>query len=382
MIPTLFIFLATGTALWYLGVILLLYRGLFSLRDPEAAGNRRFSVVIAARNEASNIGNCLESVLSQSIPPERFEVVVVNDRSTDETEEIIGKFEKRFSNLSHVTIDSVPSGISPKKWAVEQGAAKTKNEIIVFTDADCTVPSSWLATIDLFFTSDVGAVQGITSYRYIAGMNELFFKLQSLDFLSHGIVSAAAIGAGIPINSNANNLAVRRSAYLEVGGLSGKIGRIVSGDDDLLLQKIWKSGKWKIVFMANRKGVVETMPTPDLKTLFYQRARWGSKTIHYQPKQVILLSGVFCFYAALTATFFFWYYNQFFIILTSILILVKFAGECFLMIPGLRRFGKRELIPFLPIASILHLPLVLIAVAAGIFGKFTWKGQLFSRTIK
>ena len=381
MLLLIFIIGAAVTACWYLGVVFFLLRGLHGLTPAEQAHGHQFSIVIAARNEENNIAHCLDTVFSQTIDPNRFEVIVVNDRSTDATQEIINRYKKRFPQLTSITIDTTPAGISPKKHAVTQGVARAKYDIIVFTDADCRVPPTWLDTIDRFFTPPVGLVQGITAYHYLPGMNRLFFNLQSIDFLSHGIVAAAAIGADIPINSNANNFAFRREAFDASGGLTTNIGHVVSGDDDLLLQKIWKQHKWKILFMTDHKGTVTTMPTPTLYALFQQRARWGSKTVHYNSLQVLLLTGVFLFYLFVATSFVVSVISAKLYFFTILLFLIKFIGEAFLMIPGLRHFGHSYLLPLLPVASLLQLPLVLFAVLIGIFGKFSWKEQSFSRTI-
>ena len=132
------------TACWYCGVIVFLYRGFHALPPLGEPGNHRFSVIIAARNEAANIVSCLESIFAQSIAPDRFEVIVVNDRSTDTTAEIVTQLEHRFPNLSHLNIEATPTGVSPKKWAVAQGVAQARHEIIVFTDADCRVSPTWI----------------------------------------------------------------------------------------------------------------------------------------------------------------------------------------------------------------------------------------------
>ena len=373
---------AGAAALWYCGTILFLCAGLRRLPPAGQAGNHCFSIVIAARNEAPNIAALLDSVMAQTIPVQRYEVIIVNDRSTDETAAIVEGYANRFPNLRLYSINAAPPGIAPKKYAVSRGVAASRHEIIVFTDADCSVPATWLETIDRHFSDPVGLVQGITAYRQVRGMNRLFFSLQALDFLSHGIVAAAAIGAGLPINSNANNFAFRRSAFNEAGGLTEKIGHVVSGDDDLLLQKIWKTNRWDIIFMTDPAGAVTTMPTMTPRELFHQRARWGSKTVHYNPKQAVLLAGVFLFYLSIVVSAVLSPAAPRILWCTTILMLIKYTGESMVMIPGLRRFNHPELMPLLPLASLLQLPLVLAAVIVGLFGKFMWKDQSFSRTIK
>jgi len=278
----------------FAAVILFLRRGLYKLPPAAeqagasgngggAAGNNTFSIIVSARNEAQNLPACLDSIFSQNIPADRYEAVIADDRSTDATPQILRDAAAKRPNLRVVTVTETPRGISPKKHAVTTAIAASKNAVIVFTDADCVVPPTWLDSIDRNLAGGAALVQGITTYSYPPGMNRLFWGLQSVDFLSHGIIAAAAIAAGLPINSNANNMAFRREA-----------------------------------FMTDPAGAVETGPTPTLAALFEQRRRWGAVTVHY--------------------------------------------------------FNKKHLRKYIVPASIIQLPMVLIAVVSGVFGKFEWKG--------
>jgi cellulose synthase/poly-beta-1,6-N-acetylglucosamine synthase-like glycosyltransferase len=381
---TIFIIISSLFSLFYLYAIFFLYRGLHQLSRSAAPvdhHNHSFSIVIAARDEESNIAACLESVLSQTIESQRYEVILIDDRSRDGTNEAARGIAHNHGNLTVLSVTHTPSGWSPKKYAVSRGIAAARNEVIVFTDADCRAPATWLEAIDKRFDARTGLVQGITAYRRPAGMNKLFFGIQALDFLSHGIVAAAAIGAGFPLNSNANNLAFRKSAFTDCGGYGGA-GSVVSGDDDLLLQRIYKSKKWRVRYMTDPRGAVETFPAPTVKAVFEQRKRWGSKTVHYNTRQVIFLGGIFCFYCSLlvgciAAAAFpgLW-------LAVGLLFMIKSTGEAALLIPGTALFNKKELRPFIPFASLLHLPMVIAAVVTGVFGKFGWKGQTFKRTME
>ena len=338
-------------------------------------------MVIAARNEERNIEKCLQSVFSQDLPTDRYEVIVINDRSQDSTPEILSNLQSQFKNLKVITITETPAGISPKKYAVTKGIESASNEIIVFTDADCTVKPQWLSAINNNFKSDTGLVQGITSYGYINGMSKVFFGLQAIDFLSHGVIAAAAIGANLPVNSNANNLAFRKSAFHEIGGY-GSDSKVVLGDDDHLLQKVWKSKRWKVRFMADNRAIAETEPTQTPRAVFEQRRRWGSVTVHYQPSQILLLSLVFQFYLMTAITAIIAIFHHSFLNVFAGLLLVKLAGEFVLLIPGTRIFGKKNLRKYILPASLIQLPMVIGAVLLGVFCKFDWKGQKMSRKIK
>jgi len=372
--------IATASILWYLAGIIILRRGLNALPEKGPAQNLSFSIIIAARNEQHTIEACLRHVFAQTMATERFEVIVVNDRSYDNTPVILEKLTREYPRLKHITIHETPQGVVPKKNAIVTGLEIAEKDIICLTDADCLVPPGWLESLDRFFTPETGLVQGITTYRKPENMSVLFFGLQATDFISHGIVAAAAIGAGIPINSNANNLSFRRSAFEQVGGY-GDTENIVSGDDDLLLQRINNHPLWKVVYMTDKEGMVETWATPTLGQVLEQRKRWASITVHYDLPQTILLSGVFILYTlivSLLAAAFFYPLSGYY---AALLLIVKLAGECVLMLPGLRIFHRRSLARYIIPASFLQLPLVLFSVIAGVFGRFSWKEQGFRRKV-
>lgn len=374
----LFTILSAILSLIYLFVILFFYRGLRRLSPSSAPHHLRFSVVIAARNEERNIENCLKSVLSQTIESSRYEVILVNDRSTDATAAIAAAMAESHPNLSVVTVAETPQGVSPKKHAVLQGILRAKEEVIVFTDADCIVPPVWLETIGMYFDANTGLVQGITTYAEAPGMNRFFYGIQAVDFLSHAVVSAAAIGANLPLNSNANNFAFRKKAFDEANGY-GVDGAVVSGDDDLLLQRIWRNTPWRIRYMTDAAAAVRTLPTQSAAGVFEQRKRWGSKTVHYSRMQVSVLSSVFIFYLAIAAVFCAGFFKPMLFFVFCGMLLVKILGELALMVPGTKLFGEQRLRKYLVPASLIQLPMVLLSVVLGVFGKFMWKEQKFGR---
>jgi cellulose synthase/poly-beta-1,6-N-acetylglucosamine synthase-like glycosyltransferase len=384
MLLKIVIVVALFASLWYLTAILILARALMKVAKVKTGTPQglSFSIVIAARNEEANIAACLKSILEQTISIDRYEIIVVDDRSSDKTAEIVSGFIQKYPQVQLLKVKDVPQGIVPKKHAISKGVACATNEIIVFTDADCIVLPTWLETIDRYFTVEVGFLQGITSYFYVPGMNRLFYGLQAVDFLSHGVVAASAIAAGIPINSNANNMAIRKQVFIQLGGYSNGMERIVSADDDLLLQKVWQSKQWHVVFMSDTAGAVTTKPTMSVSGVFDQRKRWGSNTAHYAPLQVIFLSGIFLFYCVIFLQIILAAFNPFYLYILIALTSVKFAGELVMMLPGTALFGRKELRKYLLPGSLLQLPVVLGAVVMGIFGTFSWKDQKFHRKLK
>jgi len=390
----------------FAAVILFLRNGLYKLPQNGSANDtadggglgRTFSIIVAARNEAENLPACLDSIFSQDMPADRYEVVIADDRSTDATPQILCGAAAERPNLRVVTITQTPPGISPKKHAVTTAVAASKNEIIAFTDADCVVPPTWLSSLNKHFADDgVAMVQGITTYSRPPDMDSRFWGLQSVDFLSHGIIAAAAIAADLPINSNANNMAFRRKVFDAIGGYEAN-AKVVPGDDDQLLQRVWAYGRNlrkssaagkdnacpnRVVFMTDPAGAVETAPTPTLAMLFEQRRRWGAVTVHYGARQIVLLSAVFAFYLTIAATAVISIFSpaRYLPIFLS-LMLVKLTGELALMIPGSRIFQKKHLRKYIFPASIIQLPVTLASVIFGVFGGFKWKGRKSGRTVE
>jgi cellulose synthase/poly-beta-1,6-N-acetylglucosamine synthase-like glycosyltransferase len=375
---TLVITISALLSLWYLLVILFLRHGLSRLPSPGAPSGERFSIVIAARNEERNIKACLDSVLGQTITPDRFEVIVADDRSTDRTAAIVEELRLTHANLKLTKVTSCPAGVSPKKNALLAAIALVRNPVIVCTDADCRVQPTWLETLDRYLAPGVGFVQGVCGYTRASGAGRLFIGVQSIDFLSHGAVAAGAIGAGLPLNANGNNLAFRRAAFDAVGGYATG-GSVALGDDDLLLQRIHSHPNWRVVFVADASASVETAPAVDTGELLSQRRRWASVSVHYGPKQVLMLSGVFLFYVATTLAFAAGLFLPRCLGVFAAMLLVKLLGEYLLLLPGTRLFGRTDLRRYILPASVPHLFLLVWAVLAGALGRFEWKGTVARR---
>jgi cellulose synthase/poly-beta-1,6-N-acetylglucosamine synthase-like glycosyltransferase len=371
------------TSLYYLGAVGFLRRGLGRLRSASAGaqGGNRFSVLVAAHNEESSIGTCLDALLRQTLGADRYEIIVADDRSTDRTAAIAAEYASRHTHCRLISIERTAPGAGPKKHALREAMSAARHEIIVYTDADCRVPPTWLETIDRQFAPGVGLVQGVTRYERPPEMGLLFFGLQAVDFLSHGIVAAAAIGAGFPLNSNANNLAFRRDAFDSVNGY-GAHARLVSGDDDLLVQRIWRSRRWKLRYMTDPGGAVLTEPTSTLRDVFEQRKRWGSKTVHYSAGQTLFLGGIFLFYLTLALCAIASVASRRARRLFAALVAAKMSGEYILMSPGMRLFNQSHLRAFILPASLLQLPTVIAAIFCGVFGSFEWKKTRYAREVK
>ncbi len=371
----LLIFLAAAYTL----IHLFFHKGLSSIAVPESNEKPFFSVIIAARNEEANIKKCIERILAQSYPSNKFEIIVADDRSTDSTAAIIESCASIDKRIRLVKIGNCPVGVSPKKNAVSEAVSYARGEVLLFTDADSTVPSGWMECMASHLAPDTDFVSGLTKFYKTGTVSDVWFNLQQTDFLSHGIVSAAAISAGLPLNTNANNLAVRRLSFNKVNGYRG-VECVVSGDDDLLLQRLKKAGG-KVKFAASPLAAVETKAAANLREWWEQRKRWSSKTVYYDRKAVFLLSFVFSYYLLIfTAVFLsllidgLFYYGIIAFVHKTILDAFLYFRGCSLLKCKLRGYWFWLLAP-------LHIPIIVFAVLFGVFGRFRWKDGRVSRKL-
>lgn len=240
---------------------------------PARQSQSGISVVIACRNEEQNLEGLFNSLSGISYPVGKWEVILVDDHSTDKTLAVAKQFAGR---LASCTILSLPENTSGKKSAMSLGIAHARFEVIVSTDADCSFQRDWLSNVALHFQENsihmlIGAVR-------ISGRG-FFSKVQSAEFTSVVGVTGASCGLGHPVMSNGANLAFRKSSFLEVKGYEGNEG-IPSGDDEFLMRKILQRYPRGIVWLNEQQGVVNSVTQPSFGDFFNQRIRWAGKWAH------------------------------------------------------------------------------------------------------
>ena len=362
----------------YIIFLLRIFSGLKNLKscDVDFMPEDFVTVIIPFRNESENILHSLKSIEAQNYPREKYEVLFVNDFSQDDSLQKISDYKKS----DNIKILSVPSDYSMnahKKRAIRFGIQNAKGKIILTTDADCNHNVDWLKSLLSCMKDDVGFVSGPVEFY----SNESFFsKLQKIEFAGLVITGAGLIGSGKPIICNAANIAYRKNAFDKVNGFNDQMN-LSSGDDELLMQKIWKETDYKVKFCINKKAIVETDPNRTVKQFYQQRKRWASKGLFYADKFLIVkLILIYLFYVGLLVQlvlgiFFSIYFVFSFIISFFLKALVEFLvlkkGSSVL-------FDKFFLIPF-PIAEIIHLPYIIIAGISGAFGNFKWKNRTVKR---
>jgi cellulose synthase/poly-beta-1,6-N-acetylglucosamine synthase-like glycosyltransferase len=266
-----FEYVLIGVLLAYLTMAAIFIVGLSRVKqfDKKMEGKLPFlSVVIAARNEEQHLAQCLDSVFRQTLDLDAYEVILINDRSSDRTAEIAASFASRYPNLS--VIEAVEGKeLRGKPNALAQGIDKAKGEIILMTDADCIVPPTWIEGIARRFTPEVGIVGSSTTQK----TGRPFLGMQSLDWAYlHGI-SAASIALRHPLSIIGNNLSVRKKAYDEVGGYRNI--RFSITEDFALFEAIVGTEKWDYRYPLDAEVLVVSEPCTSVGEIVRQKHRWG-----------------------------------------------------------------------------------------------------------
>lgn len=354
--------------------------GLSRLRPGQSGEKPSVAVVIAARNEEDEIGACLEGLSLQDYPGEKFQVVVVDDGSTDRTPDIVREASLKNPGIRLIRVEEPPPGIAPKKYAVTRGIEETDSEIIILTDADSRSGPSWISGMVRHFTPEVGMVLGYTGYRREEGVSPWFLGLQSLDFLSHAFVAAGAVGAGQAFNSNANNLAFRRKTYMDTGGY-GAYSRYISGDDDLLLQTVVKQTRWRIDFAIEPETFVTTRPASGIREAFRQRMRWASKSTAYNRPVLLFLISTFIFFTGLLLLIPYSFLSSLSVVFPLLLFGLKVVFDYLVMKKGHKTFGLEEQWRYFPLTELFHIPYILTIAVGGQLLPHEWRGRKSGRKV-
>ncbi len=227
------------------------------------------SVVVAARNEEKNIKRCLDSLDKLIYDENKIEIIIINDKSTDKTLEIIEKFISEKPKFKCITTQKTIGTLKGKTNALANALEIAKGEVILTTDADCAVSPTWAKAIASYYQKDVALVCGYTSQETF----NAFSGMQTLDFIYLLTVAAGAMNLGKPLSCIGNNMSYRKSVYDEVGGYANIPFSVT--EDFKLLMTIHNLQKYKIIYPLEPLAHVVSNPCENFNSLYWQKKRWG-----------------------------------------------------------------------------------------------------------
>ena len=333
----------------------------------------RFSIIVPIRNEQENIEGLLQSLLAQDYPKVEYEVIIINDQSEDDTHEVVNRFIQ--NNGLNWILHNVPSEESGgKKNAITKGVELAQFEYIVTTDGDCVVEPGWLNAYAAAYCKSEKVM--VSAPVKMKGFN-WFTRLQSIEFGGLIGIGAATLQSGNPTMCNGANLSYKKSVFEEVEGYKGN-DNIPSGDDEFLLQKVFKKYPNAVSFLKVPEAIVQTDAKASLMELVNQRVRWSSKW-KFHKSMFIKLMAMFIFmnYLSLIVGGLESFSDQ---------ALLPFIGVLFIRWLALLYFSY-PLAQFFRISGVVWLSLLLEIIypffviflgIASIFAKYSWKGRYYS----
>ncbi len=373
--------LAVGSALCfslYAGLVytaLIIWRQQGVVQSPRGFVPHTFiSVVVPARNEAAHLPACLESLLAQDYPERLYEIIVVDDHSTDDTPRLVReRYGHRVRLLQLATALRGRSINAYKKAALTLGIREAWGELIVTTDADCLAGPRWLHHLAAAYEQGAPILAGPVRYRPGKG---LLGRFQALDNAGMQVLTGAGLASGRLLLANGANLAYPKALFEKLGGFRG-LDKRASGDDMLWVQRAVGAGH-AIRYLRHPEAVITTHPQPNWAAFLQQRIRWASKFGALRDPR--LWAAQIIAFALCALIFLNYVLGLFGDLFALLLFFALLAGKSLLDYPLLRegtRFLEqpRLLRAFLP-AQLLHIGYVLLAGLGGLFTRrYMWKGR-------
>ena len=359
----------------YLLLLIYLMRGWSRIKvtpAKKAPFQTKVTILIAARNEEERITLTIEDVLAQDYPKHLFDVIIVDDHSTDNTAAIISSYADRGVKLLQLQEDRALN--SYKKKAIAEAIKLSTGEFMVATDADCRMGPAWLSSIVGYYeTNDLVMVSSPVTYFEERSLFEL---MQTLEFGYLIGIGAAFIGNGRASTCNGANFAYRKDVFYEVGGFAG-IDDLASGDDELLLQKVAERYPGRIGFLKQTEAVVYTHAKHTLKEFMQQRRRWASKSTKYKDKKVVVFGlCIWLFNVSLLVNAALGFYDLYFLKLFLVQFLLKYLFEILYLLPITTFFKRTYLVSLLILLIPLHIVYFVVIGLMGNNRKYLWKDRV------
>ncbi|MDH5413326.1 MAG: glycosyltransferase [Flavobacteriaceae bacterium] len=328
----------------------------FTKKKQLSKNNLEVSVIICARNEAQNLKSNLESILTQNHP--FFEVIVVNDASTDNSLSILKSFKHKYERLKIIDIKKSAVYHGNKKNAITKGIETTTFDNLLFTDADCQpISKDWISEISAHFISEKQIVLGYGAYKKIK--NSFLNKIIRFETLMAATQYFSYASIGLPYMGVGRNLAYKKSLFIEAKGLD-KHKHILSGDDDLFVNQMANKDNTAICY--TKPSMTLSQPKTTLNTWYQQKRRHLTTAGNYKPIHQFLLVLFFL------SQFLFWFLAIILIAfsfnwqLIMVFIIIRLLTQYIILGNAAKKLNEKDLILLMP-----ALDFTLVVVQFGIY---------------
>lgn len=337
-----------------------------------AGFSRKFvSVIIPLRNEYAKIPALAESLKKLNYPISDYEIIIVDDESTDGSSALLEMIS--VGNTRVLRIDRSKRNYSVgKKGAIEYGIENSSGEILLLTDADCLPNPKWISSMVSYFDGRVGFVSGPVSPLSNGGLKNKIFAMEQGGILT---VAAGLIGMNFPVTCSGANVAYLREAFNSVNGYKG-YEDVASGDDDLLMQKIFKKGDYKITYAWDKNALVYTPAASSDGEFLNQRSRWASKILKYESASVLFtLTLLFLFLMSFMVLLISSLIDASFIVPLIFLYLLKMSSDYRVLFAGNDLLIQEINFYAFFIGSLIHPFYLVFSTISGQLRRVNWKGR-------
>jgi cellulose synthase/poly-beta-1,6-N-acetylglucosamine synthase-like glycosyltransferase len=350
-----------GTTTVSLFFLLVLYffiylRGIIHKPKNLNSTLKPISIVICAKNEEENLRKFLPKILEQDYPD--FEVIVVNDSSSDNTDEVLGLLEQKHKNLRHTFLEDDSKFHHGKKLALTIGLKSAKHDYVVLTDADCFPKSTqWLQSIAKQYSNTVEFILGYGGYETKKG---LLNKLVRYETVLSAFQYLGFAKAGMPYMGVGRNLSYKKEVFFRNKGFLGHY-HIISGDDDLFVNA--HATKKNTSYSIAKESHTLSVAPSNWKEWIKQKRRHLSTGHLYKTKHkiVLMIEPILklLFYSGLIVSLFL---NNNIIILSSILG-TKWLFHLLVFKIGMIKFEEKGFLFFAPFFDIFY-PIIQLSLMA------------------
>ena len=251
--------------------------------SPAKEPEEPVSVIICAKNEATNLEKNLDHILTQRY--RYFEVIVVNDNSTDRTADVLAKYQDKYPILRTVNLKEKPVGLIGKKYALKHGIEAAKYDLLLMTDADCQpVSKNWIQLMQAKIRKPKRIGLAFSPYIKTNGFLNLFIRFETvytaLQYFSFNLIGLPYMGVG-------RNLIYRKSLYKDGSGFETHM-HIASGDDDLFVNSVADRGN--VAMILEKDSFTKSEAKKNLKNFIRQKTRHLSTGTSYKSVHKVLLA--------------------------------------------------------------------------------------------
>ena len=260
--------------------------GKFAFAKPKKNNLKRIpvSVIVCAKNEAENVAKFIPILATQNYPD--FEIILIDDASSDTTLDIFEEFEKQYSNIRLVKVANNEAFWGNKKFALTLGIKAAKKDYLLFTDADCYPTSeNWIAEMTSNFTLQKTIILGYGAYEKIP--KSFLNKIIRFETLLTAVQYFSWAKIGMPYMGVGRNMAYKKEEFFNVNGFIDHM-KIRSGDDDLFVNQA--STKKNTTICYSPESFTYSKPKTTFKDWFTQKRRHVATATFYKPFDRIQLA--------------------------------------------------------------------------------------------